>query len=591
MLCESQQLISMVLHGEAGASPVHCICIRGLWISDSVTRYRAAQTVESTTLLCVIYFRKAKMEGLNKEGLKNTLTFKSSFTEYLGVTEQQLRRLMYSDKEKLYREFTVIKRSGKERIISAPSYFLKHVQGKIKLLLDQLYYPKSCVYGFVNARSIVSNAKKHANKNYLLNVDLKDFFPSITSKRVYGVMKRYGASPEVALSITKLVTFRGVLPQGAPTSPVISNMICGPLDSKLIKFSKHHKMRYSRYADDLTFSSNKPFNPEVFDSEARILGEELTTLITESGFEVNEEKIVFSTRRDHQEVTGLVVNEFVNLKRSYIRNLRWLLFTYKKWGKEAAHNLYYTKLHRTRNKTNEPTDIDFVLRGMLAFVKSVRTASDDKYHLYNSFAKEYNSLVHTGKVALYDPREFWLNSIVVIEYNYDGKVQTVQGTGFIVDDVYLVTAAHIIPYEEETETPKIGNINVETVNRDQTKTAILKTSSILLSQCIVARDSDADWMVIRLYQQHNAKQSFMFGDTKKIDQGSQVTITGFPNYAEGNMYQAMTYEVTSACSGIRAFEWNVLSVDGVLCHGISRGPVLNDKGKVIGVVSPGPATL
>ena len=346
--------------------------------------------------------------------LRDMISF-SVFTEYLGLSPKQVRYFMYAKKDQLYSNFIINKKNGKIRNISAPKPQLKSVQKKIKVLLDDSFYPRICVQGFVTGRSIRENAEMHCHKKFLLNLDLKNFFPTITSKRIFGLLVTYGASKEVALCITKIVTLQEVLPQGAPTSPVISNMICGPLDGQLIQFSKKYGVFYTRYADDLTFSSRKPFPACFIDAKEKNVGNGLSTIIKKNGFEINIDKTKLATRCQHQEVTGIVVNQFPNIKRCYIRNLRTLLHLYKTKGKMVASSYYYTHIKPRQNKLGEPFDIDHVIQGQLAFISFTRGVEKNRYHIYNKYANEFNQLCPESKIKLIEPHPIWRSNTVVIE--------------------------------------------------------------------------------------------------------------------------------------------------------------------------------
>ena len=161
-----------------------------------------------------------------------------------------------------YRQFEIPKKSGGTRKIIAPGGDLKNIQRMLSILLSFAVTPDSHAHGFIRERSVITNASLHVGKNYVLNLDLKNFFPSITySQVVRALRKRF--NKETSTFIAKICTWResddlleDVLPQGAPTSPILSNMVCEPLDEKLSKLAVNFGLTYSRYADDITFSSN-----------------------------------------------------------------------------------------------------------------------------------------------------------------------------------------------------------------------------------------------------------------------------------------------------------------------------------------------
>jgi RNA-directed DNA polymerase len=187
------------------------------------------------------------------------------------LLEVPYSRLIYHisalPEDKRYANFLIPKKSGMPRIISAPRTPLKILQRKLSQVLYSVYEPKSGAQGFIPGRSILTNAKKHQHKRFVLNIDLKDFFHSIHFGRVQGIFMKppYSIPREVAVVLAKICCYSGRLPQGAPTSPIVSNMICARMDSELRKLAKEFKCTYyTRYADDITFSTTlSKFPPEL----------------------------------------------------------------------------------------------------------------------------------------------------------------------------------------------------------------------------------------------------------------------------------------------------------------------------------------
>src|SRR5207302_1692057 len=143
--------------------------------------------------------------------------------------------------------------------ISAPTSSIKIIQKRLNQVLQAVYKPKAPVHGFARDRGIVSNADRHINKKVILNIDLEDFFPTIHFGRVKGVLKAppYSLPNEVAQTLGNICCYKRALPQGAPTSPVVSNMVCVSLDSGLRHLAEEHACTYTRYADDITFSTTR----------------------------------------------------------------------------------------------------------------------------------------------------------------------------------------------------------------------------------------------------------------------------------------------------------------------------------------------
>jgi RNA-directed DNA polymerase len=303
---------------------------------------------------------------------------------------------------KRYKEFFVPKKSGHSRIISAPCTPLKILQRKLSQVLYSVYEPKSPVHGFVPTRSILTNAKKHTHKRFILNIDLKDFFHSIHFGRVQGIFMKppYNLPKEVALILAKICCYDGRLPQGAPTSPIVSNMICARMDSELRKLAREFKCtHYTRYADDITFSTTfREFPEELAFIETAgevprtVVGEKLQRVINSNGFEVNENKIRLQRKNQHQEVTGLTVNQFPNVKRDFVREISSMLHIWDKFGLKSASQRYFER--RTNNLQESGYSLpDFTeipsfkdtLRGKINFLGMIRGKENKTYQTYSEW--------------------------------------------------------------------------------------------------------------------------------------------------------------------------------------------------------------
>ena len=228
-------------------------------------------------------------------------------------------------KPRWWREFSIPKRSGGVRQIIAPRSPLKQIQKWIlsNILMKVKGGTTQYAYGFVKGKSIVDNAKPHVGKKIILNIDIKDFFPSIKIKRVEHLFRSFGYTWRLSKLLAGLCTFKGFLPQGAPTSPAISNMICRKLDLRLAKFCEKHDLTYTRYADDITISGNY----DVLKFKNVIM-----SIIEDEGFKVSHKKLRVTGRGKAQIVTGLVVNEKINIRRNEIKTLRAIIHNCKKKG-------------------------------------------------------------------------------------------------------------------------------------------------------------------------------------------------------------------------------------------------------------------
>ncbi len=237
-----------------------------------------------------------------------------------------------------YKTFQIPKKSGGMRDICAPTGQLKLLQRRLANILyacrDEIDKDSglgSLSHGFRRGHSIVTNAQPHHGRRFVLNLDLKDFFPSFNFGRVRGFFiksKAFELNEKVATLMAQIACHKNELPQGSPCSPVISDLMAHLLDARLAKMAKTARVTYSRYADDLTFSTNqKAFpsslavqnedNPDLWE-----LGEELASRITGAGFSVNPEKTRMQCKMSRQLVTNLTVNAKVNVRVEYYKRTR-----------------------------------------------------------------------------------------------------------------------------------------------------------------------------------------------------------------------------------------------------------------------------
>lgn len=307
-------------------------------------------------------------------------------TTYKLVSNKRMGYYL-SKRDDKYLIFEIPKKSGGVRVISSPDMFLKKIQRRIAFVLEVFFTPKPSANGFVTGRSIVSNAKSHIGRKYVYNIDLKDFFPTIHYGRVKAVLQipPFNASPEIAHLIAHLSCYKGVLPQGSPLSPILTNIVCQSLDYHLVKLAKHYRCFYSRYADDITFSSNK--NTFV---KATFLTE-LNSIVTKQGFKMNEKKTRLQRNTQRQEVTGIIVNQKSNLKRDYIKKVRAMLHNWEHKGLEFCQakliKEYPKEKGFIRNKVTPP--FENVLHGKILFLGMVKGKDDS---CFKKFEAKYNKL-------------------------------------------------------------------------------------------------------------------------------------------------------------------------------------------------------
>jgi RNA-directed DNA polymerase len=309
---------------------------------------------------------------------------------YFGVPHGRMIWTLYKAPDGVrYRHFEIPKRTGGMRPIHAPNGLVRELQDKLQVDLARLFNAHPNAHGFIEQRSVATNAADHAGKRWVLNVDLEGFFPTINFGRIRGLFLKppFEMGPAAAAVCAQIVTYRNGLPQGAPTSPVLSNYIASSLDRRLLRLARQHKLAYSRYADDITFSTDLPQFPVVFAAREQVeggalkvvAGEVLEQVIAACGFTINAKKVRLQGNGVRQSVTGLSVNEKVNVERRRIRQIRAMLHAWRKFGLAAAAGEHFAK-YRGRQFRKAPEDAGKAFRnivyGHLAFVKMVRGQAD-----------------------------------------------------------------------------------------------------------------------------------------------------------------------------------------------------------------------
>ena len=303
------------------------------------------------------------------------------FSEAIGVPLRSLTYVLYGrGADSYYSEFEIPKKSGGVRVISAPNGRLKDIQKKIASLLYAFKediemnnnVENNISQGFEKGKSIITNAQIHRNKKYVLNIDLSNFFDSFHFGRVMGYFEKNNnikMPKDMAIVMAQLTCYQGKLPQGAPTSPIITNLICQILDYKILSISKKYRLNYTRYADDLTFSTNDKKFLETY--QEFLLS--ITRLVEKNGFTVNQKKVRLQYYNSQQKVTGLVVNKRINIDKNYYKQTRAM-----------ANHLYkngYYIIDGTIGKTSQ-------LEGRLSFINQI-----EKYNnRFNGITKNCHNL-------------------------------------------------------------------------------------------------------------------------------------------------------------------------------------------------------
>ena len=481
-----------------------------------------------------------------------------------------------------YTIFSIPKRSGGERKICAPVTKLKILQRKLAYVLKNVYKTKPSVHGFVDNRNIVTNAITLASKGSLLNIDILDFFPSINFGRVRGMFmgKPYNIPEKVATILAQICCFDNQLPQGAPTSPIVSNMICAKMDSDLQRLARRYKCTYTRYADDITISSIRSRFPIALakrgnEPKEAELGQHLVEVVEQNGFKINQRKVSLCSKYYRQEVTGLIVNQFPNVNKKFINQIRAMLHAWEKYGLQNAEKEYinnYDKKHRSpfikkywsSNLKNKSIFREVII-GKLNYIRMVRGLKNATFLKYckqlaeldPNFKKTYEGIFKKSKVNKYE------DSVFVLEAIGRDDVANNQATSFILKDVGIISCSHTI----------------------HGRVCIFKTynPSKRINLTVKKIDTNSDIAIFELPEDldHIALPK---GDSNKMEIGDMVKVIGFPNYAEGSTVQIYEGKVNGTSQRFGSLR---IKIDASIICGNSGGPVLNAKNEVIGIAATG----
>lgn len=259
------------------------------------------------------------------------------------VASESMIDFILTRKDSYYKNFNVKKKDGSFRRINEPLNQLFTIQKEFSqfFIINRSIDDNS--HGFELNKSIITNANQHINKKIVLNIDLENFFLNISTSRIVEfLIQKFNVSEIKANKIADLLTYKNSLPQGSPSSPVISNFICEKLDLELYKYCKQFNITYTRYADDMSFSFS--FN-KLPDFQVK----NIISIIEQNDFKINKKKYRYYYRNTRQVVTGLVVNDKVNVKREFYKNLRAVLYNWNNKGIAVAQNKFFEKYGENRN--------------------------------------------------------------------------------------------------------------------------------------------------------------------------------------------------------------------------------------------------
>jgi S1-C subfamily serine protease len=478
------------------------------------------------------------------------------------MSERELN-LIAARKYSQYSIFTRRKRKGGTRLLSAPNSRLKYLQQRIAELLAEIYKPRNSVHGFIRGKSALTNAKEHLGRGQIVKLDLKDFFGQINSRRVLGLLKAIGISGEVSLVIVRICLLADSLPQGAPSSPVLSNMISFRLDNSLLHYARENRLRYTRYADDIVFSSHggsRALSSKPDRSYKKLAPEDLNPkllqILCDEDFELNKEKIYFMGPAARRAVTGYIINEFPNVPRRHVRRVRATLHNIERNG-------YDREQINFANQTGSIKSLKRSLRGQIEWIGATKGLSDPVYRRY---ATDYNRIFGADmRIGPDLERMADLSTWVIESFNQSTGMPVSQGTVFFLQGIGLVTAAHCVP-------EGCDHFVFSTQNPGK--------------RCPVSVESIDTHVDIALLGHTIPSGSFLElpRSNTTLHVGEEIQVWGFPAFGPGHKITKKIGRVT-ATPTIRAVP--MYSVDVKIYGGNSGGPVLDKIGRVIGLCHKG----
>ncbi|WII38407.1 reverse transcriptase domain-containing protein [Paenibacillus thiaminolyticus] len=508
----------------------------------------------------------------------------------LEITSKHLHYILFKKKiASYYKSFNIPKKNGGVREIWAPQHSLKALQDKLNKIFSLAYKPNITSHGFVKERGIVTNANVHLRKRHVLNFDIEDFFHSINFGRVRGILKSFfGMSSDAATVIANICCFNNVLPQGAPTSPIISNMVCFNLDKEMRNVAKQFNCDYTRYADDITFSTTRHSFPRAigyFDEEQTVhLGAIIQKVLYNNGFSVNNSKTRLNNCDQNLSVTGITVNKITNVERNYVKKVRAILRCLETNPLPEAQKLFESRYHsNSEMKKNAP--IMHVVKGMITHIGYVKGKQDP---VYEKLARRYNRLA--GRDALKVGEAFlnyWSQNVFVIEVGYmeeDSKVfsSQKQGTGFFMKDVGFVTNWHVV--RDHIDMPDLFIIKVH-------RSRYCKKH---FNASIRIYDEERDIAILDI----DGVSSTGFNYDVINHDGQSIKVIGYPDYGhQDSLYvepgvitqyrsQYMPNAYNRQTGELGLYQERIVSSARIV-YGNSGGPVINSKGQVIGIATKG----
>jgi S1-C subfamily serine protease len=397
----------------------------------------------------------------------------------------------------------------------------------------------------------------------LVKIDFKNYFDQINSQRIGGMLHAIGLPAEVVKLLLPLCTPMGALPQGAATSPILANMVTFRLDKRLRDYGRSNRLRYTRYADDLVFSSHSrplALNAAVERNYARLgmddLRDDLLGIFKDENFEINPDKLYYCGPSARRAVTGYTINSFENVPRRHVRRVRSIIHNIRKNGYDSEQAKYSALTGSIRSLRRS-------LRGQIEWIGYTKGKSDPVFRRY---ALDYNKIFHDQISVGPNLDELAQRSTWVLEAFKSSTGDPIsQGSCFFLESVGLVTAAHCVPANCSFEVFCI----LKPAERFQVHVSKIH---LHIDLAVLQHTIPADRFIP------------LKRGTRDVNIGEEVRVWGFPDYGPGKDLTRRFGRVigTPVVSAVPMYE-----VDQKIYQGNSGGPLLDHAGRVVGVCHKG----
>lgn len=537
--------------------------------------------------------------------LNTLIRDRDDLAEALQISREKLSFLANAPAFRKYTKFAISKRDGSIRIIEAPQTSLKVVQKKLYEILEPYYSPPNCVHGFISGKSIITGAFSHltyggkrqaARKNtrFYFVLDIEDFFPSITSQRIYGLLtgKFLHATECVAFDIAKLCIGEHGLAQGSPVSPLISNMICLNMDRAILAFAKKNNLFYTRYADDIVLStSNRKRFVELFNKgQTETVPDELRKAITEHkgkrSFCINEKKTRCLMPNQQQLITGIVTNEKLNVPRKYYKTLRSCLHTWKTVGKEKAATKYYGI---STPENVELSLFEMSVYGKLDYYRNIVASNNERCTSLEKLGSLFNQCCEGRLFPIHKPED---SIFKITVYPINNADLPEEGIAFLLDGIGIVTARHIFDkYAMDGVSLKLTLTSVATNEHFDMTVPVSRREAEqgydCVKICISKEDLSRHFPTVSPLSLADFSQSCL-----PIGAGDRLTAFGVELVSDVDQevrgYECAEVQITCKQPSKPNQYGRMAQVDGAEFYkGMSGGPVINSQGKVVGIVKSG----